>query len=196
MRHSHASVRPKRSRLPLRYLLPSVLLLVVVVMLLLRGYVHSEFLADHRVRPPAATDSVPEEVLSGGPVLDARGDRPVSHRVPDRKIVLTFDDGPDPEWTPKILDKLAEHEAHAVFFVTGTMTARYPELVRQMVEEGHEVGLHTFNHPDLSYQSSSRIQRDSPRANSRWRARRASTPPCSVRRTPPPRTRSTTSRGP
>ncbi|WP_107374403.1 glycosyltransferase [Streptomyces abyssalis] len=129
-------------------------------MLLLRGYVHSEFLADHRVRPPAPTGDVPDKVLSGGPVLDARGERPVSHRVPDRKIVLTFDDGPDPEWTPKVLDKLAEHDAHAVFFVTGTMTARYPDLVRRMVEEGHEVGLHTFNHPDLSYQSASRIQRE------------------------------------
>jgi cellulose synthase/poly-beta-1,6-N-acetylglucosamine synthase-like glycosyltransferase/peptidoglycan/xylan/chitin deacetylase (PgdA/CDA1 family) len=144
----------------LRYLLPAVLLLVVVVMLLLRGYVHSEFLADHRVRPPAATDAVPDKVLSGGPVLDARGAEPVSHRVPDHKIVLTFDDGPDPEWTPQILDKLAEHDAHAVFFVTGNMAARYPELVRRMVDEGHEVGLHTFNHPDLSYQPTSRIQRE------------------------------------
>ncbi|MFC4497688.1 polysaccharide deacetylase family protein [Streptomyces ovatisporus] len=129
-------------------------------MLLLRGYVHSEFLADHRVRPPATTGAVPAKVLSGGPVLDARGSEPVSHRVPDRKIVLTFDDGPDPEWTPKILDKLARHDAHAVFFVTGTMTARHPELVRRMVDEGHEVGLHTFNHPDLSYQSPGRIQRE------------------------------------
>ncbi|NLU71124.1 glycosyltransferase [Streptomyces sp. HNM0575] len=160
MRHRHAAARPRRPRLPLRYLLPSVLLVVVVVMLLLRGYVHSEFLADHRVRPPAPTGTVPEEVLSGGPVLDARGEKPVSHRVPDRKIVLTFDDGPDPEWTPKILDKLAQHHAHAVFFVTGTMTARYPDLVRRMVDEGHEVGLHTFNHPDLSYQPASRVDRE------------------------------------
>ncbi|WP_181767617.1 bifunctional polysaccharide deacetylase/glycosyltransferase family 2 protein [Streptomyces albidus (ex Kaewkla and Franco 2022)] len=155
-----ASAGSRRRRLPLRYLLPSILLVVVVVMLLLRGYVHSEFLADHRVRPAAGTSSVPEKVLSGGPVLDARGDEPVSHRVPDHKIVLTFDDGPDPEWTPKILDKLAEYDAHAVFFVTGTMTSRHPELVRRMVAEGHEVGLHTFNHPDLSYQSASRIDRE------------------------------------
>ncbi|HWM37849.1 MAG TPA: glycosyltransferase, partial [Streptomyces sp.] len=144
----------------MRYVVPAILLAVVVVMLLLRGYVHSEFLADHRVRPPSSTGSVPEKVLAGGPVLDARGESPVSHRVPDRKIVLTFDDGPDPEWTPKILDKLAELDAHAVFFVTGTMTARHPGLVRRMVDEGHEVGLHTFNHPDLSYQSASRIERE------------------------------------
>ena len=152
--------RPKQvrgKRLPLRYLLPALLLCTVVAMLLLRGYVHSEFLADHRVREPVATDRVPEEVLEGGPVLDARGEKPESYRVPDRTMVLTFDDGPDPEWTPKVLDKLKEHDAHGVFFVTGTMASRYPELVKRMVDEGHEVGLHTFNHPDLSYQSERRI---------------------------------------
>ncbi len=56
-----------------------------------------------------------------------------------------------------MLDVLKRHHAHAVFFVTGTMTSRHPDLVRRMVAEGHEVGLHTFNHPDLSYQSERRI---------------------------------------
>jgi cellulose synthase/poly-beta-1,6-N-acetylglucosamine synthase-like glycosyltransferase/peptidoglycan/xylan/chitin deacetylase (PgdA/CDA1 family) len=147
----------RRRRLPMRYLLPSVLLIAVLAMLMLRGYVHSEILADYRVRPPAPADAVPHRVLHGGPILDARGGTPVSHDVPDRTIVLTFDDGPDPVWTPKVLDKLAEHHAHGVFFVAGTMASRYPELVRRMVEEGHEVGLHTFNHPDLSYQPETRI---------------------------------------
>ncbi len=52
---------------------------------------------------------------------------------------------------------LAEHDAHGVFFVTGTMASRHPDLVKRMVDEGHELGLHTFNHPDLSFQSRSRI---------------------------------------
>ena len=77
--------------------------------------------------------------------------------MPDHKIVLTFDDGPDPVWTPRVLDELKKHHAHAVFFVTGTMASRYPDLVRRMVDEGHEIGLHTFNHPDLSFQSKKRI---------------------------------------
>ncbi|MEV0440138.1 bifunctional polysaccharide deacetylase/glycosyltransferase family 2 protein [Streptomyces spectabilis] len=144
----------------MRYLLPSLLLVALLAMLMLRGYVHSEILADHRVRPPAATDQVPKEVLRGGPVIDTRGDRPKTLRVPDRRIVLTFDDGPDPEWTPKVLDVLAEHDAHGVFFVTGTMASRHPGLVARMVREGHEIGLHTFNHPDLSYQSKGRIDRE------------------------------------
>ncbi|SCF96927.1 bifunctional polysaccharide deacetylase/glycosyltransferase family 2 protein [Streptomyces sp. Ncost-T10-10d] len=148
-----------RRRFPMRYLLPSLLLVALLAMLMLRGYVHSEVLADHRVRPPAATDRVPDQILDGGPVIDARNTigpaRSLS--IPGHRIVLTFDDGPDPVWTPKVLDELKKHHAHGVFFVTGTMASRYPELVRRMVDEGHEVGLHTFDHPDLSYRSHSRI---------------------------------------
>ncbi|MFJ8024260.1 glycosyltransferase [Streptomyces sp. NPDC096311] len=147
----------RRRRLPMRWLLPSLLLIAMLAMLMLRGYVHSEILADHRIQPEAATDKVPDKILDGGPVIDTRGGRTNSLTVPDHRLVLTFDDGPDPTWTPKVLDVLKKHHAHAVFFVTGTMTSRYPELVKRMVAEGHEVGLHTFNHPDLSFQSTKRI---------------------------------------
>ncbi|MFJ3934053.1 MULTISPECIES: polysaccharide deacetylase family protein [unclassified Streptomyces] len=147
----------RRRSLPLRFLLPSLLLVAVMTMLMLRGYVNSEILADHRVSSETASDQVPPEVHESGPVLDTRGDRVTSLSVPDDSIVLTFDDGPDPTWTPKVLDVLKKHRAHAVFFVTGTMASRHPDLVRRMVDEGHEVGLHTFNHPDLSLQSKSRI---------------------------------------
>ncbi|WP_320776343.1 glycosyltransferase [Streptomyces sp. CRN 30] len=155
-RHGSAS-RARRRRLPLRYLLPVLVLTALMAMLMLRGYVHSEILADHRVRPPAATDQVPKEILEGDPVIDTRDGTPSTLSVPDRRLVLTFDDGPDPEWTPKVLEVLKKHDAHAVFFITGTMASRYPDLVQRMVDEGHEIGLHTFNHPDLSYQSQARI---------------------------------------
>ncbi|NBM17123.1 bifunctional polysaccharide deacetylase/glycosyltransferase family 2 protein [Streptomyces sp. GC420] len=154
-RSSRAKVR--RRRLPLRYLLPSLFLMALLAMLMLRGYVHSEILADHRVREPAPTDLVPEDILSGGPVLDARGTKAKTLGIPEGRLVLTFDDGPDPTWTPKVLDKLAEYDAHAVFFITGTMASRHPDLVERMVSEGHEIGLHTFNHPDLSFQTEGRI---------------------------------------
>ncbi|WP_405898015.1 glycosyltransferase [Streptomyces sp. NBC_00727] len=158
-RNSHRKKQTRRRRLPMRYMLPLLFLVALLAMLMLRGYVHSEILADHRIRPPVATDRVPEQVLEGGPVIDARSTTEPAKtlRIPDHRIVLTFDDGPDPEWTPKVLDELKEYDAHGVFFVTGTMASRYPDLVERMVEEGHEVGLHTFNHPDLSYQSTSRI---------------------------------------
>ncbi|OQR63806.1 bi-functional transferase/deacetylase [Streptomyces maremycinicus] len=147
----------RRRRVPMRLMLPSLVLVAMMAMLMVRGYVHSEILADHRVQPEGSADKVPEEILDGGPVIDSRGGRSTSREVPDHRLVLTFDDGPDPVWTPKVLDVLKKHHAHAVFFVTGTMASRYPDLVRRMVEEGHEVGLHTFNHPDLSYQSKKRI---------------------------------------
>ncbi|MFE5212513.1 polysaccharide deacetylase family protein [Streptomyces sp. NPDC056600] len=134
-----------------------MLLVALSAMLMLRGYVNSEILADHRVRPPGATGDVPQDILAGGPVIDTRDGRIGTVRVPDRRLVLTFDDGPNPEWTPKVLDVLKKHDAHAVFFVTGTMASQHPELVARMVAEGHEIGVHTFNHPDLSYQSPARI---------------------------------------
>ncbi|MDN3028670.1 bifunctional polysaccharide deacetylase/glycosyltransferase family 2 protein [Streptomyces sp. S.PB5] len=146
-----------RRRLPMRLLLPCLLLCALMAMLMLRGYVHSEILADYRVAPSTANDKVPQEILEGGPVIDTRSGRSISMDVPDDTVVLTFDDGPDPEWTPKVLDTLKKYDAHAVFFITGTMASRYPDLVQRMVDEGHEIGLHTFNHPDLSYQSKKRI---------------------------------------
>ncbi|GHA95729.1 Poly-beta-1,6-N-acetyl-D-glucosamine synthase [Streptomyces sp. ADI97-07] len=158
-RHNRRKKRTVRRRLPMRYLLPSLLLVALLAMLMLRGYVHSEILADHRIQAPAPTTQVPADVLDGGPVIDARkaGEPAKTLRIPDHKIVLTFDDGPDPVWTPRVLDELKKHDAHGVFFVTGTMASRYPGLVKRMVDEGHEIGLHTFNHPDLSFQSTSRI---------------------------------------
>ncbi|MEV5653264.1 glycosyltransferase [Streptomyces sp. NPDC052291] len=158
-RNTHRKKQTRRRRLPMRYMLPFLFLVALLAMLMLRGYVHSEILADHRIRPPVATDRVPEQVLDGGPVIDARSTTEPAKtlRIPDHRIVLTFDDGPDPVWTPKVLDELKKYDAHGVFFVTGTMASRYPDLVERMVREGHEVGLHTFNHPDLSYQSTSRI---------------------------------------
>ncbi|WP_164873220.1 polysaccharide deacetylase family protein, partial [Streptomyces resistomycificus] len=146
-----------RRSLPMRLLLPLLALVALMAMLMLRGYVHSEVLADHRVQAPVASDRVPDRILEGGPVIDTRGGRSQSLSLRDHRLVLTFDDGPDPEWTPKVLDVLKKHDAHAVFFVTGTMASRYPDLVRRIVAEGHEVGLHTFNHPDLSLQSKKRI---------------------------------------
>jgi cellulose synthase/poly-beta-1,6-N-acetylglucosamine synthase-like glycosyltransferase/peptidoglycan/xylan/chitin deacetylase (PgdA/CDA1 family) len=64
-------------------------------------------------------------------------------------VALTFDDGPDPQWTPKILDVLARHHAHATFFVIGSRVNEYPDLVRRILADGNEVGVHTFTHAEL-----------------------------------------------
>jgi poly-beta-1,6 N-acetyl-D-glucosamine synthase len=84
-----------------------------------------------------------------GPVLDLSGPQPRSAPLPDKTVALTFDDGPDPQWTPQILDVLRRYNVPATFFVVGAEAARHPELVRQELAAGHEVGAHTFTHTDL-----------------------------------------------
>src|SRR5262249_26877773 len=61
-----------------------------------------------------------------------------------------FDDGPDPQWTPKILDVLKEKQAPATFFLIGLQAAKYSDLASRIYLEGHEIGNHTFTHPDIS----------------------------------------------
>ncbi len=75
-------------------------------------------------------------------VIERTGDRPGS-------IALTFDDGPDPRWTPAILDILKQENVPATFFVMGKNGQAHPDLLRRMVNEGHEIGNHTFTHPNL-----------------------------------------------
>lgn len=66
------------------------------------------------------------------------------------RVALTFDDGPHPENTPWLLDILAQFRARATFYVIGRNARRYPEIMRRIVAEGHEIGNHTLNHPVLA----------------------------------------------
>jgi len=75
-------------------------------------------------------------------VIERTGDHP-------GLIALTFDDGPDPKWTPRILDILKQENVPATFFVMGKNGQAYPDLLRREVNEGHEIGNHTFTHPNL-----------------------------------------------
>lgn len=62
---------------------------------------------------------------------------------------LTFDDGPHPEFTPRLLDILGKHRAQATFFMVGEAAQRYPELVRQVAQAGHAIGNHSWDHPSF-----------------------------------------------
>ena len=66
-----------------------------------------------------------------------------------RKLALTFDDGPDPRWTPLVLDMLARLHVRATFFVLGSAVEAYPELIAREVAEGHEVAVHNWVHTDV-----------------------------------------------
>ncbi len=68
----------------------------------------------------------------------------------EHQVAITFDDGPSPQWTPKILDILKTANVKAAFFLVGANAERYPALVRRIVEEGHEIGNHTYYHPNLA----------------------------------------------
>jgi cellulose synthase/poly-beta-1,6-N-acetylglucosamine synthase-like glycosyltransferase/peptidoglycan/xylan/chitin deacetylase (PgdA/CDA1 family)/spore germination protein YaaH len=73
------------------------------------------------------------------------------------KIVLTFDDGPDPDYTPRILDILKREKVPAAFFVVGSMAEKNISILRREYEEGYEIGNHTFFHPDISAVSLQRV---------------------------------------
>ena len=87
-----------------------------------------------------------------GWILERKGGKP------RKQIALTFDDGPDPIWTPRILDLLKSRGVHAAFFVIGENAQARPDLVRRELAEGHLIGNHTFTHPDLSRVSPLRFE--------------------------------------
>src|SRR5437667_1896060 len=68
----------------------------------------------------------------------------------EHQVAITFDDGPDPRWTPKILDILKAAKVKAAFFLVGVNAEHHPGLVRRIVDEGHEIGNHTYYHPNLA----------------------------------------------
>lgn len=73
-------------------------------------------------------------------------------------ISFTFDDGPNPTYTPLLLDILKENNVKSTFFLLGKCVAAYPELVRRIADEGHEIGNHTYEHLDLTEESNSVIR--------------------------------------
>ncbi|CAN5364852.1 glycosyltransferase [soil metagenome] len=76
-------------------------------------------------------------------VIQRAGDKP-------GKIVLTFDDGPDAVWTPKVLDILKQENVKAAFFIVGQNGQTNPDIIKRIVTDGHEIGNHSFTHPNLA----------------------------------------------
>ncbi|MGC2814927.1 MAG: glycosyltransferase [Candidatus Acidiferrum sp.] len=76
----------------------------------------------------------------------------------EKKLVISFDDGPDPRWTPKILDVLKEKRAPAVFFVVGEEANQYPDILKREYAEGNEIGNHTFTHPQFDQISKTELK--------------------------------------
>jgi cellulose synthase/poly-beta-1,6-N-acetylglucosamine synthase-like glycosyltransferase/peptidoglycan/xylan/chitin deacetylase (PgdA/CDA1 family) len=143
-----ADAATRRRRIPAHWRLLSFCFVVAAVAILLEG------IATHTVGPSAE----PHETLGGQaplihsrPILAAQGSRLISSQPPPgRRIALTFDDGPDPRWTPKIAAILRRERVPATFFLIGSDAARHPDIVRRLVRDGNELGNHTFTHVALS----------------------------------------------
>lgn len=76
---------------------------------------------------------------------------PVRCKTDDDHILITIDDGPDPRDTPRLLDLLDEYQAKAVFFMIGKKVEAHPDLAREVLRRGHEIGNHTMTHPQASF---------------------------------------------
>lgn len=100
--------------------------------------------------PPGQPNSAGFEATLTEPLVRVDGDHLKTYRMPGRTVALTFDDGPDPTWTPRVLDSLRSRGVKATFFVVGSRVNEHPELVRRILAEGHELGLHSFSHRDLT----------------------------------------------
>jgi cellulose synthase/poly-beta-1,6-N-acetylglucosamine synthase-like glycosyltransferase/peptidoglycan/xylan/chitin deacetylase (PgdA/CDA1 family) len=134
-------------RPPAHWRLLGFCLLVIGLLILFEGF------ATHTIGASAEPhDTHGAAPLAGSrPILTAVGDRLVSRQpAPGRRVALTFDDGPDPRWTPQIAAVLRRERVHGTFFVVGSEVARHPDLVRQLARDGNEIGNHTFTHVALS----------------------------------------------
>ena len=136
-------------------------LAVFCCVLLTNGYVSADFGVDALGETSSGRqDRVPSTVVEGGPIIDTRSQPVRSYAMKAKSIALTFDDGPDPIWTPKILEVLRRHEVPATFFIVGSVASQHPDLLREMRATGSEIGLHTFTHSDLLAQDPERQVRE------------------------------------
>jgi peptidoglycan/xylan/chitin deacetylase (PgdA/CDA1 family) len=76
------------------------------------------------------------------------------------ELALTFDDGPNPMWTPRLLDVLGEHGVKATFFMLGSRAQAEPELVRRVAAEGHLIGNHSWSHPNLARTAAGKVREE------------------------------------
>jgi peptidoglycan/xylan/chitin deacetylase (PgdA/CDA1 family) len=146
--------RPRRIRVPSRIWSPpshwrllAFCLFVLLVMIAFQGF--ATHLIGAGTEPVATNEAAP--LATTRPVLAARNGvlKPIAPPF-GRRIALTFDDGPDPTWTPRVADVLRAGHVPGTFFEIGSQVARYPSVVKQLARDGDEIGNHTFTHVLLS----------------------------------------------
>ena len=126
-------------------------------------------------KPDRPVVKLPEKSVPVPSVSPSYNDVPLAPRipgatvnrvaVPDKVVALTFDDGPHGTLTPKVLDILRNNNVKGTFFMQGCNVTAHPQVVRRMVNEGHEVGNHTWNHAYLSKVSREKAEDQLQRTN-------------------------------
>ena len=107
-------------------------------------------------------------ISAAGPVAPRPPRVPASYNAVKTSrpvLALTFDDGPHPEYTPKLLDILRHHGVRATFYVIGRNVEKYPEIARRIVAEGHEIANHSWSHPPLTSVGASRLRQEMEKTN-------------------------------
>jgi len=134
-------------RSPARYVLLGGCLMALVLLLLVEGFTTKTVGA----ASTHANDGAGQPLVGQNPILNYRNGTLYSRQPsPAKRIALTFDDGPDPTWTPEIAAVLRAKHVTATFFEVGSMVVRHPELTRMLYRDGFQLGNHTFTHADLA----------------------------------------------
>jgi peptidoglycan-N-acetylglucosamine deacetylase len=122
-----------------------------------------------------AAARTPSQPTPSPPAAAAVAPKPA---LPTKYVVLTFDDGPDVAYTPKILDILAKYDAKATFFEIGRNVVKHPELTKRIHAAGHSVENHTWTHADLRKLSATAFRQEVSSTDQAIRAQLGSTPAC------------------
>ena len=160
-RSAHAGKRMSQSvRNSYRRVLAAVCLSSLVLLMLALAFLRypAVVLGSGSVNPEAKLAD-PNPALTGtSSVLLTSGREPVALQLRPHSVALTFDDGPSARWTPEIQRTLDSFGVPGTFFVIGSNAAQQPDIVRQLVAAGHEIGNHTYTHPEMGRLSVWRIK--------------------------------------
>lgn len=137
-------------RLRAHWVLLGTLLGLLLVGLAAQAPLQAGSTALYTAPPAGEAGGVPAAVLDGGPGVGWQDGAVRSYTAEPRTIALTFDDGPDPTWTPRVLEVLGRHGVPGTFFVLGNQAVKEPGLLRDIRAQGSELGVHSFTHANLA----------------------------------------------
>ena len=150
----------RRVRIRLPWVFAVLVTALLALMLVIAGLASAGIVSDNLAHNSVGDSTVPQQVAEGGAIVDATHTPVTTRSMPDKTIALTFDDGPDPTWTPQVLSILRKYNVRGTFFVVGSRATSHPNLIRQIHDAGSELAHHTFTHPDLTEVPQWRMDRE------------------------------------